>query len=108
MARRLMFVQLKTGYNTDRGPSWVCWCDFNKTWKTARFHGREVRRFNGVDANFYDVDTDEWFSRAMYDARQHTVREIANTFGVSRPTIYRHLDGIATPPPVPHSSARSQ
>ncbi len=44
----------------------------------------------------------------MYDARQHTVQEIADTFGVSRPTIYRHLDGIATPPPVPHSSARSQ
>ena len=41
----------------------------------------------------------------MYDARQHTVQEIADTFGVSRPTIYRHLDGT---PPVPHSSARSQ
>jgi len=47
-------------------------------------------------------------ARAMYDARQHTVQEIADTFGVSRPTNYRHLDGTATPPPVPHSSARSQ
>ena len=44
----------------------------------------------------------------MYDARQHTVQEIADTFGVFRPTIYRHLGGTATPPPVPHSSARSQ
>jgi DNA invertase Pin-like site-specific DNA recombinase len=30
-------------------------------------------------------------ARAMYDAKQHTVQEIADTFGVSRPTIYRHL-----------------
>jgi len=34
-------------------------------------------------------------ARAMYDARQHTVQEIADTFGVSRPTIYRHLGGTA-------------
>ena len=32
-------------------------------------------------------------ARAMYDAGQHTVQEIADTFGVSRPTIYRHLIG---------------
>jgi DNA invertase Pin-like site-specific DNA recombinase len=30
-------------------------------------------------------------AQAMYDAGGHTVQEIANTFGVSRPTIYRHL-----------------
>ncbi|WP_136612138.1 recombinase family protein [Sinomonas albida] len=30
-------------------------------------------------------------ARAMYDARQHTVAQIAETFGVSRGTIYRHL-----------------
>ena len=30
-------------------------------------------------------------ARAMYDAGQHTLQEIADTFGVSRPTIYRHL-----------------
>jgi broad-specificity NMP kinase len=37
MARRIMFVQLKTGYDTDRGPSWVGWVDFNRSWGTARF-----------------------------------------------------------------------
>lgn len=31
-------------------------------------------------------------ARAMYDAGEHTVAQIAETFGVSRPTIYRHLD----------------
>ena len=30
-------------------------------------------------------------ARAMYDGGQHTVQEIADTFGVSRPTVYRHL-----------------
>jgi DNA invertase Pin-like site-specific DNA recombinase len=35
-------------------------------------------------------------ARAMYDTRQHTVQEIADTFGVSRGTIYRHLDHDST------------
>jgi hypothetical protein len=61
MARRLMFVQLKTGYPLDQGPSWIAWVDFNRSWKTARFQGRELRRFQGFDANFYDVNTEEWF-----------------------------------------------
>jgi DNA invertase Pin-like site-specific DNA recombinase len=30
-------------------------------------------------------------ARAMYDGKAHTVQEIAETFGVSRGTIYRHL-----------------
>lgn len=34
-------------------------------------------------------------ARAMYNAGGHTVQEIADTFGVSRPTIYRHLQGDA-------------
>lgn len=33
-------------------------------------------------------------ARAMYDAGEHTVQEIADTFGVSRPTIYRHLAAV--------------
>lgn len=35
--------------------------EFNRTWKTARFHGRDLRRFQGNDANFYDVETNEWY-----------------------------------------------
>ncbi|BCW82844.1 DNA invertase [Arthrobacter sp. NicSoilE8] len=37
-------------------------------------------------------------ARAMYDAGGHTVQEIADTFGVSRPTIYRHLQSNAGAP----------
>ena len=41
-------------------------------------------------------------ARSMYDDGKHTVQQIADTFGVSRPTIYRHLvdidtDGAAPP-----------
>jgi len=35
-------------------------------------------------------------ARSMYDDGKHTVQQIADTFGVSRPTIYRHL-GTALP-----------
>jgi hypothetical protein len=57
-----MYVQLKTGYDTDRGPSWIAWVRFTKTWKTAYFHGRTLRRWPGMsDANFYDVETEEDF-----------------------------------------------
>jgi DNA invertase Pin-like site-specific DNA recombinase len=35
-------------------------------------------------------------ARAMYDAGELTVQQIADTLGVSRPTIYRHLDHAPT------------
>lgn len=56
-----MFVQLGSGHDTDRGDSWIAWVEFTRSWNTARVHGRELRRSSGVDANFVDVDTDEWF-----------------------------------------------
>jgi hypothetical protein len=43
--------------------------DFNKSWNTARFHGKELRRFQRFDANFFDVQTDEayWLSGPKRD-----------------------------------------
>ena len=62
MADRIMYIQLKTGYDTDKGPSWISRVRFSKTWQTAYFHGRTLRRSPGLnDANFYDVDTQEEF-----------------------------------------------
>ncbi|TVT31418.1 hypothetical protein FNH05_28355 [Amycolatopsis rhizosphaerae] len=62
MPDRIMYVQLKTGYDLDRGPSWVGWVRFSKTWKTAYFHGRTLRRWPGMfDANFFDADSGEEF-----------------------------------------------
>jgi len=35
-------------------------------------------------------------ARQMYASREHTVEAIARTLGVSRKTIYRHLDPSTT------------
>lgn len=60
MPDRVMFVQLKTGHNTDKGPAWISVVSFNRTWKTARWHGKTLHRWTGLfDANFYDVETEE-------------------------------------------------
>jgi hypothetical protein len=57
-----MFVQLKTGHNTDRGPCWISRVRFSKTWQTAYWHGRTLRRWTGLfDANFVEVDTHQQF-----------------------------------------------
>jgi hypothetical protein len=62
MARRLMFVQLKSGHDIDRGPSWIGWVDYSRSWQTARFHDRELLKQQGDgDANFRDATTGEWF-----------------------------------------------
>lgn len=70
MRRRLMFVQLKSGHDTDRGPSWIGWVNFNRSWNTARYRGRELRRTPGlVYGNFIDVMTGEelWLSGPKRD-----------------------------------------
>jgi hypothetical protein len=59
-----MFVQLKTGYDTDAGPSWIANVRFSKSWSTVYFHDRTLRRVAGTayanhDSNFYDVDSGE-------------------------------------------------
>ena len=57
-----MYVQLKSGHDIDRGPAWISRVRFSKTWNTAYFQGRTLRRWPGMfDANFYDVETQEEF-----------------------------------------------
>lgn len=59
---RIMFAQIKTGFGTDQGPSWICRVLFSKTWRTACLHGLTLRRHQGIAGNFVDVDTgDEWW-----------------------------------------------
>lgn len=79
---RIMFVQLKSGHDIDRGPAWISLVPLNRTWKTATWHGKTLRRWPGMfDANFYDVETDEeyWISgphRNKQDTRYSSVRPI--------------------------------
>ena len=61
-----MYLQHKTGHNTDRGPAWIARVRFTRTWRTAYVHGRTLVRVTGTaranfDANFYDADTGERF-----------------------------------------------
>jgi DNA invertase Pin-like site-specific DNA recombinase len=37
-------------------------------------------------------------ARQMYDSGDYTVQQIAAEFGVTRPTIYRHLDPASSKP----------
>lgn len=74
-----MYVQLKSGYDTDRGPAWIARVRFTRTWRTAYVHGRKLQRLTGTayanfDANFVDVVSGErfWISgpkRDRTDAR---------------------------------------
>ena len=79
-----MFVQLKTGYDTDKGPSWISMVRFNRSWKTAYWHGKTLHRQPGLtDANFYDVSSYEeyWLSgphRDRADARYSNVRPVVD------------------------------
>ena len=86
MPERLMFVQLKSGYDNDQGPAWISRVQFSKSWQTAYFHGLTLRREQRVRGNFTDVDTgDEWWlsgprrdrSDARYSGQQPTVDEDA-------------------------------
>ncbi|MFT3874871.1 MAG: hypothetical protein QM708_00345 [Propioniciclava sp.] len=74
MAERIMYVQLKTGYNTDRGPAWIARVEFSRSWRSLTFHGRRLQRPTGTayanfDSNFVDVDTGEeyWVSGPKRD-----------------------------------------
>lgn len=74
MPDRVMFVQLKTGHGTDRGPCWISRVRFSKSWQSADWHGLTLRREQGVQGNFVDFDSgDEWWisgpKRDTTDAR---------------------------------------
>jgi DNA invertase Pin-like site-specific DNA recombinase len=58
----------------------------------ARARGRQGGRPAKLNARQVSV------MRQMYASREHTIGEIASTFGVSHMTVYRHLDGAARAP----------
>ncbi len=74
-----MFIHLKSGFNTDMGPAWISPVRFSKTWKTAYWQGRRLRRWQGVSGNFIDLTSGEefWLSgpqRDQGDTRDSNVR----------------------------------
>jgi hypothetical protein len=101
MARRVMFVQLKTGYGTDQGPAWISWVRFNRSWRTAYWHDRTLRRWPGMfDANFVDVETGKqfWLSgphRDRGDVRYSNIKPTID--GDVRDVYEKFLGGAALP-----------
>lgn len=74
MPDRVMFVQLKSGYGADRGPAWISVVRFNRTWKTAYWQGKTLRRSPRLfDGNFVDVETaDEYWISGPHRDRADT------------------------------------
>ena len=100
MPDRVMFVQLKTGYNTDQGPAWISVVRFNRSWKTARWHGKTLRRLQLNDANFYDVDCNDeyWLSGPHRDHRDTRYGNIKPTVDPEAREAYEaFLAGAALP-----------
>ncbi|MFF3744991.1 hypothetical protein [Streptomyces kronopolitis] len=77
--------------------------DFSKTWKTAYFQGRTLRRATGLglfDANFYDVETDEefWLSGPKRDRSDTRYGPEGPTVEEGAAVAYREfLQGAALP-----------
>jgi len=98
---RVMFVQLKTGHDIDKGPAWISVVHFNRTWKTATWHGKTLRRWPGMfDANFYDVETNEeyWISGPRRDQRDTRYSSVRPTVDDDARAAYEaFLDGVPLP-----------
>ncbi|MFT4296939.1 MAG: hypothetical protein QM582_16160 [Micropruina sp.] len=101
MADRIMFVQLKTGYDTDKGPAWISVVSFNRTWNTARWHGKTLRRIPArFDANFADTETGEeyWLSGPHRDRRDTRYSSIIPTVDPDAKADYEAFLGGASLP----------
>jgi hypothetical protein len=98
---RVMFVQLKTGHPLDKGPAWIRVVSFNRTWKTARWHGKTLHRWRGMfDANFYDAETNEeyWISGPHRDGRDTRFSSIQPTIDEEAREVYEaFLEGAPLP-----------
>ena len=101
VADRVMFVQLKTGYGSDQGPCWVSVVRFNRSWKTAYWHGKTLRRSSALlDGNFFDVDTDEeyWVSGPHRDRRDTRYSNVTPDIDEDARAAYEaFLNGAALP-----------
>lgn len=63
MIHELMYIELKTGYSDD-GPAWIGYVMTSKTKKTIYFNDHTFQKYNGVNSNYYDIESKEdyWIS----------------------------------------------
>jgi hypothetical protein len=61
MQDRILYIELKTGFDIDKGPARITRVSFSKSGRTVYFHGRSLRHWRSFDANHVDVETGETF-----------------------------------------------
>ena len=63
MTKKLMYVELKSGFSDDV-PAWIGYAGFSKTGQTVYFDGKSLKKLKipGIGANHYDLETgDEYW-----------------------------------------------
>ena len=68
MAQKLVYVELKSGYEHN-GPAWIGHGVYNRTGNTLYFNGLILHKANLVSGNFYDIETNNeyWVSGVKKD-----------------------------------------
>lgn len=59
----IKYIELKSGYS-DNGPAWIGKVKLSKTGNTLYFNNKGLRKWQGTNSNYYDVETHEeyWIS----------------------------------------------
>ena len=59
----IKYIELKTGY-ADNGPAWIGNVKESKTGKTIYFNNHAFQKCQGIQGNYYDIETGEeqWIS----------------------------------------------
>ena len=59
----IKYIELKTGYG-DNGPAWIGNVKESKSGKTIYFNDHAFQRYQGIQGNYFDVETGEeyWIS----------------------------------------------
>lgn len=63
MPRDLMYLELKSGF-CDNGPAWIGYVKASKSGQTLYWNDHAFQKYNGVGANYVDIETGEeyWIS----------------------------------------------
>jgi len=61
MKQKLMYVELKSGFN-DNGPAWIGKVTYSKSGQTIYFNGKALKKGSGISGNYHDLETgDEYW-----------------------------------------------
>ena len=57
MTRKLMYIELKSGFSDD-GPAWISKVELSKSGQTVYFNNTALKRLKkpGIGANHFDID----------------------------------------------------